>query len=218
MEQNTPGSASAYPKVGPIVITEIMYNPDWPEGGSYTNDQYEYIELHNIGTEPVTLYRYDKGQPWKFTDCIDFTCPADVPVTIPAGGCLLIVKKPAAFSWRYPAVPAGIILGPYDGNLSNAGESLELSISGDVDKEGVRHYIRVERVNYSDSTHPEDCPGSVDLWPIEPDGYGKSLTRKVPTDYGNDPDNWTIGSPIPWRINAETQTQMQNKLSSVNPA
>ncbi|MHC4560855.1 MAG: lamin tail domain-containing protein, partial [Planctomycetota bacterium] len=30
MSENTPGSANAYPKVGPIVINEIMYNPSWP--------------------------------------------------------------------------------------------------------------------------------------------------------------------------------------------
>ncbi|MGB2863005.1 MAG: lamin tail domain-containing protein [Sedimentisphaerales bacterium] len=197
LEQNTPGSANAYPKVGPIVISEIMYNPNWPEGGSYTNDQYEYIELQNISVEPVTLYRYDKGQPWKFTDGIEFTFPADVPVTIGAGGHLLVVKKPAAFSWRYPDVPANIILGPYDGNLSNAGESLELSMPGDVDKEGVRQYIRVDRVNYSDGSHPENAPAGEDLWPTDTDGYGMALKRKVLTDYGNDPDNWTAAPAWP---------------------
>jgi hypothetical protein len=174
-----------------------MYNPDWPDGGSYTNDQYEYIELHNISAEPVTIYRYDKGEPWKFTDGIEFTFPADSPVTIPAGGYLLVVKKPAAFSWRYPSVPAEIIFGPYDGRLNNAGESLELSMPGDVDEDGVRQYIRVERVNYSDGSHSENCPGGIDLWPAEADGNGMALTRKVLTDYGNDPDNWTIASPSP---------------------
>jgi hypothetical protein len=197
MEQNTPGSANSYPKVGPIVISEIMYNPDWPDGGSYINDQYEYLELHNISAEPVTLYRYDKGEPWKFTNGIEFTFPADSPVTIDAGGYLLIVKKPAAFSWRYPAVPAGIILGPYDGNLSNAGESLELGIPGDLDKYSQRQYIRVDRVNYSDGSHPENCPGGVDLWPTETDGNGMALTRKIPTDYGNDPENWIASTPSP---------------------
>ena len=197
MDENTPGSANSYPKVGPIVISEIMYNPDWPAGGSYTNDQYEYIELHNISAEPVTLYDYGTGEPWKFTDGVEFTFPAYAPVMIPAGGYLLVVKKPAAFSWRYPAVPAGIILGPYDGNLSNAGESLEFSMPGDVDKENVRQYIRVDRVNYSDGSHPEDNPGSIDLWPVEADGDGMALTRKVPTDYGNDPDNWLALAPSP---------------------
>ncbi|MHC4750229.1 MAG: hypothetical protein ACYTFW_10175, partial [Planctomycetota bacterium] len=160
-------------------------------------DQYEYIELHNITSAPVTLYRYDKGEPWKFTDGVEFTFPDQTPVEIAAGGYLLVVKNPEAFSWRYPGVPAEKILGPYDGKLSNAGERLELGMPGDVDKYGKRYYIRVDRVNYSDGSHPEDCPGGVDLWPIEPDGYGKSLTRKVSTDYGNDPANWTASDPSP---------------------
>jgi hypothetical protein len=197
MDENTPGSVNSYPKVGPIVISEIMYHPDWPDGGSYTNDQYEYIELHNISAEPVTLYRDDKAEPWKFTDGIDFTFPADSPVTIPAGGYILVVKHPVAFSWRHPDVPAGIIFGPYDGNLSNAGESLELSMPGDINREGILQYIRIDRVKYSDGSHPENCPGDVDLWPVEADGSGQSLRRKVPTDYGNDPDNWTIALPSP---------------------
>jgi len=201
MEENTPGSVNSYPKVGPIVISEIMYNPDWPEGCSYTNDQYEYIELHNISAEPVTLYNDVTGEPWKFTDGIEFIFPADSPVTIPAGGYILIVKKPAAFD---SAQTEELVhaerrrgIGPYDGNLSNAGESLELSMPGDVDKEGIRQYIRIDRVNYSDGSHPENCPNGIDLWPVEADGNGMALTRKVPTDYGNDPDNWTASVPSP---------------------
>jgi hypothetical protein len=193
MERNTPGSANAYPKVGPIVISEIMCNPDWPVGGSYTNDQYEYIELQNVSADPVTLYNYDSSEPWKFTDGIEFTFPADPPVTIVAGGYLLVVQKPEAFSWRYPAVPAEKVLGPYDGKLSNAGESVELSMPADVDNQGERYYIRIDRVNYSDGS------GLDDLWPAEPDGQGQSLTRQVPTDYGNDPDNWTASVPSPGR-------------------
>ena len=196
-EQNTPGSANAYPKVGPIVISEIMYNPDWPYGSLYPNDQYEYIELQNITAEPVTLYDYETSGPWKFTDGIEFIFPVDVPVTIPAGGYLLLVKNPAAFSWRYPEVPAEIILGPYDGSLSNSGESLELNMPGDIDQAGDRHYIRIDRVNYSDGSHPENCPGWIDLWPIESDGQGASLTRKIASDYGNDPDNWITALPSP---------------------
>jgi hypothetical protein len=197
MEEKTPGSANSYPKVGPIIISEIMYNPDWPDGGSYTNDQYEYIELQNISAEPVTLYNSETSEPWKFTDGVDFTFPSDTPATIPAGGYIFIVNNPAAFSWRYPAVPAEIIFGPYNGNLSNSDESLELSMPGDADNEGVRQYIRIDRVNYSDGSHPENCPGNIDLWPIEADGGGMSLTRNNSTDYGNDPENWTASIPSP---------------------
>jgi len=129
------------------------------------------------------------------------TFPADVPVIIPAGGYLLVVKNPAAFDFaqaeEYLHAERRRGIGPYDGSLSNAGESLELSMPGDVDKEGVRYYIRIDRVNYSDGSHPENCPGGVDLWPIEADGGGMSLTRKVPTDYGNDPENWLAATPSP---------------------
>jgi len=199
MEQNTPGSANSYPKVGPIVISEIMYNPDWPVGSLYPNDQYEYIELQNISTGPVTLYDYETSEAWKFTDGIEFVFPTDAPVTIPAGGFVLLAKKPEAFSWRYPDVPVEIIFGPYDGSMSNSGERLELSMPSDIDMEGTRHYIRIDRVNYSDGSHPENCPGLIDLWPIEPDGQGESLTRKNAADYGNDPDNWISAPPSPSR-------------------
>jgi hypothetical protein len=197
MEQNTPGSANSYPKVGPIVIGEIMYNPAWLYGDSYVNNEYEYIELYNISSEPVTLYDSETGEAWKFTDGIEFTFPKDVPVSIPSGGYLLVVENPEAFSSRYPNVPTEDILGPYDGKLSDAGESLELSMPGDFDLTGELHYIRVDRVNYSDGSHPQDNPRGVDLWPIGPDGLGLSLTRKVFSEYGNDPANWTQLVPSP---------------------
>ena len=68
---------------------------------------------------------------------------------------------------------------------------------GDINKAGERLYIRVDRVNYSDGSNPENCPGWTDLWPTEPDGYGMSLTRRVLSDYGNDPANWTASAPTP---------------------
>ncbi|MHC4643611.1 MAG: lamin tail domain-containing protein, partial [Planctomycetota bacterium] len=70
MDYNTPDANNAYPKVGPVVINEIMYNP------STGNQNEEYIELHNITGALVTLYRYDKSAPWKFTDGIDYTFSA----------------------------------------------------------------------------------------------------------------------------------------------
>lgn len=199
MDYNTPDGLNAYPKVGPIVINEIMYHPDWPEGGSlYNNDEFEYIELRNIIDANVNLYD-SEGNPWKFTDGIEFTFPAGPPITIPAGGYLLVVKNPEAFSWRYPNVPEWSILGPYDGQLNNAGEKVEISKPGD-ESGGTRYYIRVDRVSYSDGSHPEDCPGGIDLWPTEADGDGNSLTRIDPNLYGNDVVNWDANDPSPGEV------------------
>ncbi|MCP4608158.1 MAG: hypothetical protein GY845_05535, partial [Planctomycetes bacterium] len=115
----------------------------------------------------------------------------------PAGGYVLVVKDPEAFSWRYPAIPAGKILGPYNGNLNNAGERLQLLMPGDIDESGTLSYIRVDRVTYSDGSHPDDSPDGVDHWPTAPDGNGESLTRSDSADYGNDSDNWTASVPSP---------------------
>ena len=107
LDHNTPGQANAYPKVGPIVISEIMYHPNWPVGGAHTNDEYEYIELFNISSGAVTLYDYVEGAPWKFTNGIDYTFPASPhEVTIPAGGRIVVVKDVNAFtfSWAIFAV------------------------------------------------------------------------------------------------------------------
>jgi len=191
MSSPTSGSANAYPKVGPVVITEIMYHPDWPDGTPFNNDEYEYIELYNSGGSAVTLYDYTENESWKFTDGIDYTFPAPPDeVAIPPGGHILIVKNPAAFHLRYSGIPVEIICGPYTGWLNNDGEKLELSKPGG-EYLGTQYYIRVERVNYSDGSHPDDEPGDIDPWPTEADGLGSSLIRDDVNLYANDPNNWT---------------------------
>ncbi|MHC4694350.1 MAG: lamin tail domain-containing protein, partial [Planctomycetota bacterium] len=196
MDYNTPDSNNAYPKVGPVVINEIMYNP--PTG----NQNEEYIELHNVTGTLVTLYRHDKSASWKFTDGIDYTFSASPVVTIQAYGYLVLTKDLTAFTAAYGSMPPGVqVLEGYSGRLSNAGERLQIAMPGDIDELGNRHYIRIDRVTYSDGRHPEDCPGGVDLWPTEADGLGKSLSRKVGSDYGNDVANWQAATPSPGTAN-----------------
>ncbi|MHC4477590.1 MAG: lamin tail domain-containing protein [Planctomycetota bacterium] len=200
MDHNTPGSANAEPKVGPVVVNEIMYHPDWPAGSLYDNEKYEYIELYNMTATDVNLYD-EQGNRWKFTDGIEFTFPPEA--NLPAHSYLLVVKDPTAFNWRWGgAVPGGVqIFGPYDAKLSNGGEKLELSKPGDVDEFGTRYDIRVDRINYSDGLHPDDCPGGVDLWPIAADGSGKSLSRLFADYYGNEVANWQASAPTPGGAN-----------------
>ncbi|MHC4545785.1 MAG: lamin tail domain-containing protein, partial [Planctomycetota bacterium] len=195
MDYNTPDTNNAYPRVGPVVINEIMYNP------ATGNQNEEYIELHNITGTHVTLYRTDKLASWKFTDGIDYTFSGSQPyATIPPYGYLMVVKDLAAFITRYGS-PGVQVLEGYSGRLSNAGERLQIGMPGDIDGLGTRHYIRIDRVTYSDGSHPEDCPGGVDYWPIEADGLGKSLSRKDPNDYGNDVANWEAATPSPGAAN-----------------
>ena len=201
MSENTRGYGNTYPKVGPVIINEIMYNP--PSGGSYDNDEYEYIELYNISAGTINLQDWDSEQgifvPWKFTDGVDYTFP--LGTSISSGDKIVVVKNPVAFSERYPSVPESKIFGPFvDSQLSNGGEKVELGKPGD-EVDGIRYYIRVDRVNYSDGSHPEDFPSGVDPWPASADGAGDSLNQKTPTlennNYSNDVINWQAGTPSP---------------------
>ena len=201
MSQNTKGLPNTYPpKVGPIVIAEIMYKPEGAD-----DPELEYIKLVNISGSSVTLQRYypdeDIYVQWKFTDSIRYTFPSNT--TIAAGGYIYVVYDPAEFASAYPGVSSSRIFGPFENDdggermkLSNSGEDLELSKPGDKDEQtGERFYILVDRVNYSDGDHPKT--GYIDPWPTEPDGDGKSLHRITLGEFGNDVINWQADDPSP---------------------
>jgi len=201
MSVNTLGYDNAYPRVGPIVINEIMYNP--PVGGLYEHNEYEFVELYNISDSEVYLEEYDNEQhvnvSWKFTDGIDYTFPQGTSIV--AHSYLLVVRNPDAFIARYGA-PTVTMLGPYSGKLNSSGEKLEISKPGD-EVDGTRCYIRVDRVNYSDGSHP----AGEDPWPVEADGAGDSLQQKTPNlidhNYGNDVLNWEADTPTPGEAKPE---------------
>jgi len=180
MSENTPGGPNAYPLVGPIVINEIMYNP--PSG----NQDEEYIELYNISDSPVDLFDAS-GNPWKFTNGIEFSFPPDT--TIAAGGYLVVAKDLQDFILAYNSLlPPGVpLVGPYDAQLSGAGEVLEISMPSRPGPLDDLAYVRIDRVNYDDE----------DPWPTEPDGGSGSLNRIVPDEYGNDFVNWEAGEATP---------------------
>ncbi|MBN1817093.1 MAG: lamin tail domain-containing protein, partial [Sedimentisphaerales bacterium] len=196
MSSNTPGYANEYPKVGPVLMTEIVYHPDDANTGG------EYIELKNISTDPVALQSWVGTEitpgnvvqeivAWKFSDGIDFTFPPNT--IIPAGGYLILAKNPAAFTAYYGSLPGVQVLGPFenDTSLDNGGERIQLVMPGDKEYGQDRYWIRLDRVSYDD-----EFP-----WPIEADGLGKSLSQKTPgtfgANYGNDVENWQATNPNP---------------------
>jgi len=191
MSEPTPGAANAYPRIGPVVITEIMYHPA-------ANADAEYVELLNISEEPVTLYDPIPMEPWRLTDDtnVDFRFPVDVPVILHAHEYLLLIRAPNAM--RQYTVPQGVqTLNWGAGKLDNKGGTLRLLKPGDVDKAGTRYWIEVDRIDYSDGSHGEGFPGGIDPWPAGADGLRSSLSRLLPTRYGNDPNNWQSRLPTP---------------------
>ena len=115
------GAANADPRVGPIVINEIMYHP--AQGTNTTeNPDEEFIELHNLSAASVPLH--DPAHPtntWRLASAVTFDFP---DMSIPAGGYLVVVPfDPAtntaaltAFEARYGS--QGTLVGPYSGRLN----------------------------------------------------------------------------------------------------
>ena len=171
----TPGATNGDPRVGPLVINEIMYHP---------SDGYdEFVELYNLSASPVPLY--DPAYPtnkWKLSG-LGYTFSNEV--VMPAGSFLLLVPiDPAAFRTKYAVAPGVQVLGPYPGGLQDSGERLRLERPDppNVNTNGTVTvpYIVVDEVRYNDKLP----------WPLSADGEGPSLQRRLPTSYGNEPTNW----------------------------
>jgi len=181
------------PIIGPVVISEIMYNPQDPDSDSDA----EFIELTNLTGS--TVYLYDTANPtntWQIKG-VSYAFPPGV--TLSANETILVTRgDPTQFRSTY-GIDAGIdIYGPYSGKLDNGGEKVTLIQPGAPDPITFEvPEIRIDRVNYSDGSHPA---GS-DPWPTTPDGGGDSLTRKVLANYGNDLINWKAATPTPGVVN-----------------
>jgi hypothetical protein len=129
----------------PLRISEIMYHP---VGG----DDYEFIELTNIGATPLDLSgAYFEG--------IEMTFKYGFPPLAP-GDYIVLAYNETAFAERYPTVS---IADTYDGSLANRGERITL-----------RDYNQ----NVLASVKYDDENG----WPLSADGAGDSLTLVSPED------------------------------------
>jgi hypothetical protein len=185
----TLGAANASPRVGPIVINEIMYRPP-DHAGARDNSDDEFIELLCI--QAAGLQLFDPGNltnTWKLTGGVDFVFPTNI--TLANGEYLILVNFPptntaalSTFRARYGIAPGVKILGPYDGELGNGSDDVELK-KPTIPVPGGVPYVLIDKVSYRDSAP----------WPPGGDGFGLSLQRLSEFAYGNDPANWTAAAP-----------------------
>jgi hypothetical protein len=133
-----------------VVFNELHYNPG-PAG-----EAVEFIELFNLMGVDVDL------SGWRLSAGVDFTFPTGV--VIPGGSPLLVAKTPGLFPGA---------LGPYNGQLSNSGETVRL-----LDNNG----RLMDELTYADA----------DEWPAGADGSGFSLAKTDPWRASHDPAQWSF--------------------------
>ncbi len=164
------------PKVGPLVINKIMYNP---------NGGFEFIELINITDSEVPLSFNNIG--WKIRGIeFDFE-PGN---TIAAGDTIYLVNKKTnidEFKFTYN-LNDSIGIYYYNGKLNNDGEELTILKPWEEDtNDTIDYYLALEKIEYNDNLP----------WP-DADGNGYYLERINCNEYGNDPINWdtTKNNPV----------------------
>ena len=129
---------------------------------------FEYIELINIGATPLVLTgaHFDQG--------LTFTFPA---FTLAAGARCLLVANLAAFQLRYGHAFDAQIVGVYDGNLDNNGETIQLL---DNVGENILDFV------YNNAWFPPTDEG------------GRTLVIR-----NANPDWQTYGAPTSWAISGQ---------------
>ena len=177
---------NAPPLVGPVVLSEIQYNPG--AGGV------EFLELYNRTSSDVVLTRWT-------LDGVTYAFPE--PTTLAAHAAVVIVgfdpvADPASLAAFQAAYGDVVPVGPWTNVLDNAGEAVTLREAGAFDPElGGYPLCEVERVKYSPAAP----------WPTAADGTGRSLQRVDPGAWGDDPANWVALWPSAGRWIADPARQ-----------
>lgn len=128
-----------------LVFNEINYNP--PPAGPTDGDEFEFLELKNIG--PFTL----NLSSLFFSSGINFTFTNGT--SLAPGAVFLLARNPVTLATRYPGV---VVNGTYTGKLDNDGETLTIS-----------HPTAGEIISL---TYDDRAP-----WPAAADGFGFSIVR-----------------------------------------
>lgn len=199
----TLGAPNAGPKVGPVVINEIHYDPR-PAGGA-NNTVDEFVELWNTSPLPVPLF--DPLHPentWRLRGGIDFDFPPHL--SLPANGFLVVVSfDPRAdlaalhsFRAQFGLDANTPIIGPWRGALNNAGDRVRLlkpdpPQAPPSPQAGLVPYVLVEEVAFAPRAP----------WPAEAAGTGLALQRLDAAHFSADPINWFAAPPSPGDLDTD---------------
>ncbi len=191
--------ATNRPAAAGVILDEIMFHPpDDPAGTENTeNTVDEYLVLRNTSAAPVPLWVDASGNPlgtWRIRGEVDFDLPTNT--TLAAGGRVIVAPFAptdtvalARFTSRYGAVTNGALLvGPWDGTLSDRGGRLRLERPQEPDLPGEPVIWTV----LDEAVYFDRGP-----WFRSADGGGHALHRADGVRAGADSSNWSAGLPSP---------------------
>ncbi len=184
--QRTPGAENALPRVGPLVISEIHYNP------ASGNPAHQFIEIANTSTEYTPLAN------WELRGSVDFDFPGWA--VLPPNSLLLLVgfapsdaATLSVFQSTFPNLPEStLLLGPWtSGNLKTTGHNIKLR------RPDALQSIPGETPFFPMLTEEEFEYSSMDPWPASPLDSNHSIHRKSLSIWGFEPTHWEGLPPTP---------------------
>lgn len=126
--QFTTSEPDVQPYLEALVVSQFLYNPAPPSAAEAAvaadAQEYEWIELLNVGAVPLDL------TPIRLTKGVDFDFAGSAVTSLPAGGRVVVVKNPAAFTARYGGGFPGVgVAGAWQPgqSLNNGGEEIKVS-------------------------------------------------------------------------------------------
>jgi hypothetical protein len=215
MLQRTLGAPNSGPRVGPVVINEIHYNPVDPGNLPVGVDvgDLEFIEVYNPTALPVLLTN------WRIRGGIDFDFAAGT--TLAGGAALVIVSfnpasavnaaKTQAFRAAYGISAAVPLVGGYSGRLDNSGESVQLERPDEPPSDEPLFFPRLLE---DEADYEAAAP-----WPVLTDNTERSLHRLESHGFGGDGASWLASAPSPGTGGAPPAvTQLLLRGSAWTPA
>ena len=151
-----------------VVFNEINYHP------AENNHLLEFIEIYNQNSVNVDL------TGWQLTGGVDYSFNKN---TIIEGGSYMVIALDPETIKEVSGLAQ--VLGPYEGRLDNAGETIRLrNNNGRI----------MDQITYNDK----------DPWPVSADGSGATLSKLIPMTASSPPENWNSSPQIsgtPGKIN-----------------
>tara|TARA_B100001287_G_scaffold9437_1_gene7295 strand:+ start:10345 stop:12078 length:1734 start_codon:yes stop_codon:yes gene_type:complete len=174
----TLGSLNSYPRIGPLIVTDVSYHPD------ITGE--EYIIIENISDSTVNLWDATLTDSTWGISGIKFKFPYNTSVGN-HDKIILCNIDTSNFRIKY-SIPNHIKIFQYPGKMNNDGERISIYGLLRSDTAGANNdsifmpKVIIDEVRYNDN----------DPWPLSADGFGDRLHRIDKEGYANDPENWTI--------------------------
>ena len=195
MEVASLGAENSGPKLAPIVITEIAYDPQDPDdSGPFEASEFEYVEIYNRSAGVVDLGDYS------LDGSIEFSLPLDF--LLQPGEAAVVVKfdpeqdpeREIIYRLAYSVEPSARLLGPMTGELGDETGTVRLERESiDAGDDPDRSQVLIDRVSYRNS----------EAWPINLNGTRQALTRLAPDSYGDFANSWGARKRTPGKTDFE---------------